>query len=116
MDITSIINAVIALIAAVITVFIIPYIKKKTTKAQQENIYFWVQIAVAAAEQIFIGSDRGKEKYQFVVEFLKDKGIIYDEGKIRTMIESAVYDINSVYVTDTKEFNNAMEGDKNASV
>lgn len=108
MDITSIINAVIALIVAVITAFVIPYIKNKTTKAQQDNIYFWVQIAVAAAEQLYRGSGRGEEKLEYVKNFLTSKGLFIDEAKIKNMIESAVFEIETAYVTDTKEFDNVV--------
>ena len=37
-DLTSIANAVIALIAAIITAFVIPWIRSKTTAAQFEKI------------------------------------------------------------------------------
>ena len=52
-DITPIIEAVAALIAALITAFLVPYIKSKTTAEQQKEINAWVKIAVAAAEQIY---------------------------------------------------------------
>ena len=55
-NITTIIQAVFALIAAVITVIVIPYIKSKTTAQQQAEINAWVKIAVSAAEQIYNGS------------------------------------------------------------
>ena len=51
-DITPIIEAVAALIAALITAFVIPYIKGKTTANQQQQINAWVRIAVSAAEEI----------------------------------------------------------------
>lgn len=97
MDITDIIKLAITILTSVITAFLIPYIKSKTTEKQQENIYFWVGIAVSAAEQIFDGSGRGTEKYQYVVDFLKSKNITFDEGKIMALIESAVYEMNVTY-------------------
>ena len=53
MDITPVVNAVIALIAAAVTAFVIPWVKSKTTAAQREEINSWVKIAVTAAEQIY---------------------------------------------------------------
>lgn len=44
-DLTSIANAVIALIAAIITAFVIPWIRSKTTAAQFEKIKMWVTVA-----------------------------------------------------------------------
>ena len=64
---TSIANAVIALIAAIITAFVIPWIRSKTTAAQFEKIKMWVTVAVEAAEQLYTGSGRGAEKKAYVV-------------------------------------------------
>ena len=61
-DITPIIESVAALIAALITAFVIPYIRSKTTAQQQAEINAWVKIAVSAAEQIYKGSGRGEER------------------------------------------------------
>ena len=56
MDITTIIEAAAALVAAVITAVVIPYIKSRTTAQQQAEINAWVKIAVTAAEQIYRGT------------------------------------------------------------
>lgn len=96
-DITPVINAVIALIAAVITAFVIPWIKSKTTAAQREEIEAWVRIAVTAAEQIYKGSGRGEEKKEYVLDFLKGKGLTFDMASINLMIESAVKDMNDTF-------------------
>lgn len=107
MDITIIIEAVFALIAAVITAIIIPYIKSRTTAQQQEQISAWVKIAVTAAEQLYKGSGRGAEKKAYVLDWLHEHGITVDESKLDAMIESAVYDINnSVFI-----FGDPVEGD-----
>ena len=96
-DITPFINAVIALIAAVITAFVIPWVKSKTTAAQREEIEAWVRIAVTAAEQIYKGSGRGEEKKEYVLEFLRGKGLTFDMTSINLMIESAVKDMNGAF-------------------
>ena len=97
-DITTIIEAVFALIAVVITAIVIPYIKSKTTEAQQQTINSWVRIAVAAAEQIYEGSGRGVEKKAHVIAFLKSKGITFDVEAIDAMIEAAVYELNQGFI------------------
>ncbi len=74
-DLTSIANAVIALIAAIITSFVIRGSEAKTTAAQFEKIKMWVTVAVEAAEQLYTGSGRGAEKKAYVVEFLNSKGL-----------------------------------------
>lgn len=93
-DITTIVEIIGALIAAIITGILVPYIRSKTTAEQQQNINAWVQIAVTAAEQIFVGSGRGAEKKEYVIQFLADKGFKIDEKSVDVMIESAVKALN----------------------
>lgn len=94
-DITPIVEAILALVAVVITGIVIPYIKKRTTTEQQKEIIAWVKIAVAAAEQIYIGSGRGPEKKLYVVKWLVDRNITVDTNKIDALIEAAVYELNN---------------------
>ena len=92
-DITFLIEAIATLIGVCITTFLIPYLKSKTSKENQEEINSWVKIAVSAAEQIYTGSGRGEEKKAYVVKWLADHGVKYDESKVDAMIEAAVYDL-----------------------
>lgn len=100
MDITIIIEAVFALIAAVITAIVIPYIKSRTTAQQQAQINAWVRIAVSAAEQIYVGSGRGEEKKAYVINWLREHGVTVDESKLNAMIEAAVYDLKSGFISE----------------
>lgn len=93
-DITPIIEAVVALIAALITAFVIPYIRSKTTAQQRAEINAWVKIAVSAAEQIYTVSGRGEEKKAYVIKWLREHGVTVDESKLDALIESAVYELN----------------------
>lgn len=102
-DITTIIEAVFALAAAVITAIIIPYIKSKTTANQQEQISTWVKIAVTAAEQIYAGSGRGEEKKAYVINWLKNHSITLDESKLDALIESAVYELTNIFAPEVDE-------------
>lgn len=108
-DITSIVEAVLALIGAIITVFVIPLLKSKTDAAQLEKIKMWVTVAVEAAEQIYVGSGRGAEKKAYVLEFLKSKGFNLEWDEIDAMIEAAVFNlpeyIEGVLVEDKQEEN-----------
>ena len=92
-DLTSIANAVIALIAAIITAFVIPWIRSKTTAAQFEKIKMWVTVAVEAAEQLYTVSGRGAEKKAYVVEFLNSKGFKIDAETLDKLIEAAVFNL-----------------------
>ena len=97
MDITPIVNAVIALAAAVVTAFVIPWIKSKTTTAQREEIEAWVRIAVTVAELIYLGAGKGKEKKKYVLDFLAEKNLKIDEESVDLMIESAVKNMNQAF-------------------
>lgn len=94
-DVTSIVQALLTLMGAVITAVLIPYIRSKTSVHQQEEISGWVRIAVMAAEQIYNGSGRGPEKKDYVIKWLNEHGISVDESKIDTLIEAAVYKLES---------------------
>lgn len=85
-----IIAAVFALINAVVVYVLVPYIKSKTTAAQQEALSKIIDVLVAAAEQLFPGSGRGQEKKAYVVESLEARGIKVDAQK-DAAIEAAVY-------------------------
>ena len=93
-DLTPIVNAVIALIAAIITTFLIPWIKSKIDAAKLAQIVEWVGIAVRAAEQIYNESGMGEKKKQYVLDFLADKGFTLDLNSINAMIEAAVKNLN----------------------
>ena len=90
-DITSIVNAVIALLAAVVSTFLVPWMKGKVEAQKLEKIMDWVTIAVSAAEQIYNESGMGEKKKQYVLDFLEGKGLTVDINSVDAMIEAAVY-------------------------
>ena len=94
-DITAVVNAVIAVVAAIISAFVIPWIKSKTTAQQREELVAWAKIAVSAAEQIYSGAGRGKEKKQYVLDFQAEHGLVVDEESVNAAIEAAVKQLNS---------------------
>lgn len=94
-NITPIVNAVIAIIAAVIMAFLVPWIKIKTTEQQRKEIGSWVKIGVAAAEQLYAGAGRGAEKKAYVLEFLAKNNLTVNIDAIDEMIEAAVQQLNS---------------------
>lgn len=97
-DITPIILAIIALLLAVLLVFVIPFLKKKMGHDDFEKLYSVVIIAVKAVEQIFKATHpeggAGPEKKQYVLRHLEDLGYSVDCEEINMMIENAVYEIN----------------------
>ena len=88
-DITIVIRAVIMLICAIISAFVIPWLKKKVGSERMAEFLGWVDIAVAAAEQLF-NADATQAKKQYVIAFLGAKGITYNELEVDAAIEAAV--------------------------
>ena len=99
MNLTQVIVALMGLATVLITTFLIPYIKTKTTKEQRETLITVIKTGVMAAEQIFTGTGLGEQKKAWVIQYLKDKGIKIDLDAIGTelnaLIESAVYEMNN---------------------
>lgn len=89
-DLTDIIEAVIALLGALATTFLIPYLKSRLSKEKQESLAFWVKTAAQAAEQLY-GSKKGQQKKEYVVSFLLSKGIVVDIDEVTALMESEVY-------------------------
>lgn len=91
-----IIKAFFMVLTGIISVYVIPIIKKFMEK-------YWVKIAVQAAEKIYQESGMGEIKYEYVINFLvKMKIIKLDEsGKVpiywKTLIESACEELDILW-------------------
>lgn len=96
-DITQIVVAVIGLLSVIVTSVVVPLLKKKLGAEKVSEIQKWVEIAVHAAEQIFSDTGMGKQKKEYVKEFLKEKGFDVDDQAIENAIEAAVYDMNTAF-------------------
>lgn len=89
-DFTNLLECIITVLSAVVTSFLIPYLKHRLNEEKQNKLLFWVQTAVKAAEQLF-GGNAGKQKKEYVVAFLLSKGIVFDIDEVTALIESEVY-------------------------
>lgn len=87
---TQVVSAVITLIVAIVSAFLIPYLKSKLGTEKLETVKFWVNIAVEAAEMIYVGTGRGQEKKEYVLSFLNSKGFTLNITEIDNLIEAAV--------------------------
>lgn len=88
-DLTPVINAFIALVAALITAFVIPWIRRNTSAKDREELLKWVEIAVMAAQQLHYQL-KGEERKQYVLDFLAQKGYDVSSEEIENAIEAAV--------------------------
>lgn len=97
-DYTLLFEGVLTILFALVTMYVIPWIKTKVSAEELAEIIKWVKIAVQAAEMIYKESGMGEEKKAYVKTFLGDKGIKYDERQIDSMIESAVLELKGQFV------------------
>lgn len=93
-DYTIIIEIALTIISALVTGFLIPWLKTKLNNEKHQQLSYWVNTAVKAAEQIY-GSKTGQQKKEYVVSFLLSKGIVFDVDEVTAMIESEVYKLTS---------------------
>lgn len=87
----------IMILAAVITRYVVPWLKAKTENETMAAIIDWTAQAVLAAEQTH-QAQTGPERKRIVVRFLKSvleaKNISLTDDEIDTMIEAAVKQMN----------------------
>lgn len=88
-DLTPVINAFIALVAALISAFVIPWLKRKTSQHDIEEMMKWIEIAVSAAQQLYYQLN-GSERKEYVQQFLLSKGYDISSKEVDAAIESAV--------------------------
>ena len=102
-DITTIAQAVVALLAALVSAFVIPWVKKKIGAENMTEFLKWVDIGVAAAEQLFESTDSVAKK-QYVSVFLESKGFKINAAELDNAIEASVIRLhNELYGTTKKE-------------
>lgn len=90
----QIILALIPILGAIITGFIIPLIQEKIGNEKLAKYKEWATLAVRSAEMIFNEKGMGEQKKEYVVNFLneifnKNKIVITPE-QIEILVESAV--------------------------
>ena len=84
-NLTPIFEAIIALLAAIITYKVIPWIKERTTKEQFARLEAAARVAVFAAEQLY-GAGKGDEKFRYAQEYLARKGFDIDAAEIEAAV------------------------------
>ena len=99
MNLSPVFDAIIALVATVITCILIPFVKSKLTSEQQKKLSAVIKAAVQAAEQLYKNqTGSGMLKKAYVLRILEENGYIANASevtsKIDSFIESAVYELN----------------------
>ena len=93
-DLTPIFQAVIALLAALVTYKLIPWIKSKTNEQQRANLESAARIAVYAAEQIYgANKEANNQKLEYAMKRIREAGFDIDVDAAREAVEHAVYEM-----------------------
>ena len=93
-DLTPVFQSVIALIAALVTYKLIPFIRSKITEQQFSNLEAAARVAVYAAEQMF-NSGENSRKLNYAVDQVVKAGFDLDIDTIRAAVEQAVYELKA---------------------
>lgn len=93
MDITEIFEAILTITMFVIMRFFVPWLKGRVSETKWDELYKWISISVRAAEMIYSESGMGKEKKNYVRDFLTSKGYTVDDEEINAMLEAAVLEL-----------------------
>lgn len=91
-DLTPILQAFIALLAAIITYRLVPWLKSKLNKQQMENLHIAAKTVVFAAEQLY-QTGVVQDRLRYAITRLEEQGFDLDEETIRDAIEDAVKEL-----------------------
>lgn len=96
----QLLKMVISVCAALITMFLIPYIKTLRSDKRYAQMLDMVAIAVRAAEQTITSSGAGVAKKERVMDFVQDwmnkQGIDITYEQLSELVEAAVYNMKEV--------------------
>ena len=109
-DLTGVVQAVIALLAALVTYKLIPWIRSKTTEQQFTNLEAAARVAVFAAEQIFKNGnnvdklDQSDQRSPYIQQkrYLQNRDQFYQTGGKENKISNSIQ--NRTEITDRVRF------------
>lgn len=107
MDITVILELIIKLIFAAITIFLLPKLKalisEKVAESDQKKIIRWVELAVQAAEEAErSGLIDKKAKYTYALDFLEKRGVTFDPDTMQALIDSTCWELFNQFKADSE--------------
>ena len=93
----QIILASIPVFGAIITGFIIPFIKEKIGAEKLAKYEYWTSMAVKCAEMMFKEQGKNKTKKEYVVNFLNEmfnkNKVVITSKQIEILVEAAVKEL-----------------------
>ena len=94
-DWTSIILAIIGLLSAVVTGFLIPFLKAKLTEEQLTKAKMWLKVFVSAAETAM---QNGADKKAWVLAQMDALGIKMTEEQLDSCLEAVVRELTAMHI------------------
>ena len=98
MESINLIEVLLQIILVVVGGLLVPYLKQKWGNEKYSKLLTSVQIGVAAAEQIYKAMPKSEEKnrfrYDYVADYLTEKGFKINPAELEALIESAVMELN----------------------
>lgn len=95
----TILKIVVSICAALITAYVVPYLKTLRQNKRYKNLFDMVMVGVRAAEQTIKESGQGDYKKAEVIAFVSDwmseHGITISKEELSQLIEAAVYVLNN---------------------
>ncbi len=88
-NVTPIVEGILALLALIVSTYLIPWLKERLTNEQIEKVYALVDIGVYAAEKLY-GAGHGDDKLAYVKGFLESRGMELDTTQLKVFVDSAI--------------------------
>ena len=96
-DWTSIILAVIGLLSAIVSGFLIPLLKAKLSEEQLNKAQMWLKVFCSAAETAFTN---GADKKAWVLAQMDAIGVKLSEEQLDSCLEAVVRELTALHVID----------------
>ena len=93
-DLTPLLNALVGAAAVAVSAFLIPWLRSKTTAEQRGDLLHWVDIAVAAAQQLYHQCS-GQDRLDYALSLLEEQGYDVDLRQVRDAVEAAVLKLHA---------------------
>ena len=96
----NIILTIVPVIGAIITYFIVPFIKSSVSEKQLIQYKEWAKLAVKTAEMLWKETGHGEDKKAYVISFLNDmfnkNKVVITEQQMEILIEAAVKEMKEI--------------------
>ena len=89
------ITLALTVLGGIITYYVIPYLKSKTTSEQRKDLVYWMQLAIKVAEDLYKKEGQGELKKKYVIDWLNQQGIKFTDEQLSLLIDMIVKYFNT---------------------